>query len=225
MSAGGSLAKATIVKLNKQGHPSGSPVQVLFNPKELSISKQNTWKTSNTPKTNVPSVEFGGGGAASLNLQLFFDTYAERQDVRKKYTDPIYALTQLDPEWTDPKTHKSRPASVRFQWGQTIGFDAVVASVKLRFTLFLPESGAPARAVVDIAFTQVKDELFYPSQNPTSGGPGGERLWTVKAGDTLAWIAFKEYNDPNQWRRIADANRLTQVRHLRPGSVLMIPNA
>jgi len=224
MSAGG-LAKASIVKLNTQGSPSGSPVEVLFNPKELSISKQNSWKTSNTPKTNVPNLEFQGGGAASLTLSLLFDTYEERVDVRRKYTDSIYQLTQLDPQWTNPTTHKSRPASVRFQWGQTIGFDAVVASVKLRFTLFLPENGAPVRAVVDMTFTQVKDELFYPGQNPTSGGRGGERVWTVQEGDTLAWIAYREFDDPTQWRRIADINGLSQVRRLRPGTRLMIPNA
>jgi nucleoid-associated protein YgaU len=53
---------------------------------------------------------------------------------------------------------------------------------------------------------------------------GGERLWLVKDGDTLAWIAFNEYADSNHWRLIADANRLTQVRTLSPGTMLIIPN-
>jgi nucleoid-associated protein YgaU len=81
------------------------------------------------------------------------------------------------------------------------------------------------RATLDVAFQQIKDENLFPKQNPTSGGVGGERVWTVKEGDTLAWIAYSEYGDSGQWRLIADANHLLRVRALRPGTVLEIPNA
>jgi nucleoid-associated protein YgaU len=47
----------------------------------------------------------------------------------------------------------------------------------------------------------------------------------VKEGDTLAGIAYAMYGDSTQWRPIADANRLTQLRRLAPGAVLEIPNA
>jgi len=77
---------------------------------------------------------------------------------------------------------------------------------------------------MDVTFQQIKDAKLFPAQNPTSGGVGGERQWTVRAGDTLTGIAYAEYGDPNAWRRIADANRLTQVRRLRPGIVLEIPH-
>ena len=49
-------------------------------------------------------------------------------------------------------------------------------------------------------------------------------MWTVGAGDTLAWIAYKEYGDSTRWRLIADANRLANVRNLSPGAKLIIPN-
>jgi len=77
---------------------------------------------------------------------------------------------------------------------------------------------------VDITITQVKDKNALPKQNPTSGGVGGERVWTVRSGDTLSWIAFNEYNDATDWRRIADANQLYHVRRLTPGMMLLIPN-
>lgn len=223
MSAAG-LAKATIVKLDKQGRPDQSAsVKVMFNPKELSFSKQNNWRMGETPKTNVPDFEFGGGGAATLQLQLFFDTYAARKDVRKEYTGKIYQMMLVDESLTDQKNLKGRPPTVRFQWGQTVGFDAVMTSITQRFTLFLPEDGTPVRAVLDVSFSQVKDSLFYPPQNPTSAGVGGERVWTVREGDTLGWIAFNEYGDAAKWRLIADANSLTQVRSLTPGARLLIP--
>jgi len=222
--SGSGFAKAQIVRLDKQGKAC-QYIDVRFNPKELSFNKQNSWKQANNPKTNTPDCEFSGGGPATLKVQLFFDTYADRKDVRKEYTDKIYELTRVDPNWIDKKTKKSRPPTVRFQWGTTIGFDGVITTVGQRFTLFLPDSGTPVRAIMDITFSQVKDENFYPNQNPTSGGVGGERIWTVKAGDTLSWIAFNEYNNPAEWRRIADANRLYNVRQLTPGMMLLIPNA
>ena len=71
---------------------------------------------------------------------------------------------------------------------------------------------------------QVKDDAQLAPQNPTSGGLGGERFWTVVEGDTLQWIAYKEYGDATRWRAIADANNLPAVRHLEPGTTLVIPN-
>ena len=82
----------------------------------------------------------------------------------------------------------------------------------------------PVRATVTVTFQQIKDQTQLAAQNPTSGGVGGDRLWTVVEGDTLAWIAYKEYGDTDHWRAIADLNHLTDVRALKPGTVLVLPN-
>jgi contractile injection system tube protein len=218
------VAKATIAKLDKQGKSVGTPVEVMFNPKEVTLSRQNNWKQEQGPKTNIPATEFTTGGATTLKMQFYFDTYEKGDDVRK-HTKPIHELMDMDEAWYDKKSKKGRPPSVRFQWGKVVAFDAVITSVSTRYTLFLPEDGTPVRAVMDISFTQVKDKAAKPKQNPTSGGVGGDRVWIVREGDTLAWIAFNTYDDPNDWRLIADANRLTQVRKLTPGTTLVIPSA
>jgi nucleoid-associated protein YgaU len=215
-----SLSHAKIINLDG----GGTAVECLFNPKEYSFSKHNTWTAGQTKGHNMPQIEFGGGQPATLQMQLFFDTYAAGKDVRKKYTDAIWKLMMVDPSLKDPKNKKSRPPKVRFQWGAAWSFDAVITSITQKFTLFLPD-GTPVRATLDVTFQQIKDEALLPKQNPTSGGVGGERVWVVNEGDTLAWIAFKTYGDSTAWRRIADANRLTQVRRLVPGTALEIPNA
>jgi hypothetical protein len=199
-------------------------VDVLFNPKELTFSKTNNWKQNDSPKANQPAMEFTGGGAVSLKLQLYFDTYATLEDVREKYLNKIYKLTRVDPKSKNKQTGKGRPPEVRFQWGKSM-FDGVISSISQRLTLFLPTDGTPVRAVVDLTLTQAKDDEFFPKQNPTSGGAGGDRVWVVREGDTLPWIAYNEYNDATEWRAIADANGLTQVRALVPGTVLVIPSA
>jgi hypothetical protein len=211
---------ASLKNLDRPGQP---PIKCMFNPKEYSIQKQNQWKEGNTPAHNVSQLEFGGGKPATLQMQLFFDTYAESEDVRKKYTDGIIKLMMIDDSLKDKKNKKGRPPRVLFQWGQSWSFEAVITSIKQQFTLFL-SNGVPVRATLDVTFQEVKDPKEQPKQNPTSGGVGGERMWRVGPGDTLALIAYREYGDSSMWRAIADANRLTKVRELTPGTMLVIPN-
>ena len=218
------LAKAEIVSTE-----SGERVKCLFNPKEYTFSKQNNWKDQQTGK-NVPQIEFGGGQPATLQMELFFDTYAHfkssgapPKDVRKEYTDKIWKLMIVDPKLTDAKNKKGRPPKVIFSWGQTWLFKAVITSITQKFTMFIAD-GTPVRATLNVSFRQVEDEGALARQNPTSGGVGGERIWTVNEGDTLGLIAYREFGDATRWREIADANQLTRVRRLRPGTVLVIPN-
>ncbi|HEX9371313.1 MAG TPA: LysM peptidoglycan-binding domain-containing protein [Roseiflexaceae bacterium] len=213
-----SLAKATIINLDTK-----ESIACMFNPKEYAFAKRNSWTRGDTAGSNMPQLEFGSGEPATLQLQLFFDTYADRQDVRKRYTEAIWNLMLVDQALQDPKSMKARPPKVRFQWGASWSFDAVITSISQKFTLFLSD-GTPVRATLDVSLEQIQDDKLFPKQNPTSGGSGGERLWTVNDGDTLAWIAYKEYGDPKRWRLIADANRLTCVRRLAPGMVLVIPH-
>lgn len=230
-------------KIIDQEH--GTSVDCLFNPKEYTFSKQNSWTANKTKGKNVAQFEFGSGQPAILTMQLFFDTYTqiksdsdeagEPKDVRKEYTQKIWEMMQVDPNLgslsasggssSGPAKHKKgRPPIVIFQWGSTWSFKAVITSLKERFTLFLPD-GTPVRSTLDITFQQIQDKNDHPPTNPTSGGVGGERVWQVNEGDTLAWIAYKVYGDSALWWLIAEANRLTRVRQLLPGTVLEIPNA
>jgi nucleoid-associated protein YgaU len=212
--------KAKIYNLDK---PGSTPVEVMFNPKEYAFSKQNTWNEGETPATNVPQIEFGGGQPATLTMQLLFDTFATKEDVREKYTDKLWEMMQIDPDLEDPKSGRGRPPKVRFQWGDTWSFDAVITSLKQNFTLF-HDNGKPLRATVDISFRQATDASRLRPQNPTSGGIGGERAYCVQPGDTLTLIAYREYGDATLWRPIAEANRLTRLRDLTPGVYLVIPH-
>jgi hypothetical protein len=230
------LAHATIIDKDHDVQ-----VPCLFNPKEYTFSKQNSWSGKPTKGSNLGLFEFGNGQATTLSMQLFFDTYANikngttrgtPKDVRTEYTAAIWEMMQVDTKLSNlndkpgspSKNKKGRPPVVVFQWGSTWSFKAVITSIKERFTLFLP-NGTPVRSTLDVTFQQVQDKNQHPPTNPTSGGVGGERVWTVSEGDTLAWIAYREYGDATRWRLIAYANRLTRVRQLTPGMILEIPNA
>jgi nucleoid-associated protein YgaU len=221
------LPKAQIINID-----SGEIIECMFNPKEYSMAKRNNWGqpksgggASSNAGTNVPKQQYSGGQPATLTLQLFFDTYAGAsgsRDVRSEYTSRIWALAEVDPSLQDNTTTKSRPPKVRFQWGPAWSFVAVITSITQKFTLFSSD-GTPVRATLDVTFQQITDDSQLPGTNPTSGGTGGERQWTVRQGDTLASISYETYGDAGLWRTIADANRLTSVRDLRPGLQLGIP--
>jgi nucleoid-associated protein YgaU len=214
-----SLAKAVIINLDQNSQR----VECLFNPAEYTFSKQNEWTRGAGSGHDLPQIEFSNGQPATLQMQLFFDTYAQRKDVRG-YTDKIWELMLVDENLRDPKSGKARPPLVRFQWGKNWTFDAVITRISQRFTLFL-DDGTPVRASLDLAFEQIKDTRQLKPQNPTSRGVGGERLWTVSAGDTLPGIAYAVYGSPARWRVIAEHNNLYDVRRLAIGTVLEIPNA
>jgi len=200
-----------------------TPIPCLFNPKEYTISRSNSWSVPPAKGNNLGEYEFGGGDPSKMTLQLLFDTFETGDDVRKVYTDKVWKLMSVNDALIDAQSGKGRPPRVQFQWGKAFGFEAVITSITQKFILF-KEDGVPVRATLDVSFQQIKDELFYPPQNPTSGGMGGGRQFTVREGDTLTGIAYDEYGDSSRWRAIADANRLTSVRRLRPGTVLEIPS-
>lgn len=214
------LVRATIVNLDQSG---SQPIECLFNPKEYTVSKSNDWSVGETSGSNVPPMEFKGGRPATLSMDLYFDTTTTQEDVRKKHTEALWSLMLVDDKLKEPKSKMARPPHVRFQWGKTWAFDAVITSLNQAFSLFLAD-GTPVRAKVTVSFQQLKDAALLPPQNPTSRGDHAHRRWIVSPGDTLQLIAWREYHDTSKWRDIAEANGLTSLRDLPPGLELRIPN-
>jgi hypothetical protein len=219
------LAQAVIKTLD------GEKIEVkcLFNPKEYTFAKTNSWPKDQKAAANTPVLNFGGGNPATLNMDLLFDTYqnarngGQSKDVRSVYINNLWKMMFVDKNLAEKKKNKQgRPPKVQFTWGKAWSFEAVMTSLSVTFTLFLPD-GTPVRATAKVAFQQIQDTKELP-QNPTSGGIGGERIRTVEEGDRLDLIAHEEYGDTSQWRLIAAANGISNPRNLRPGSTLVIPN-
>jgi LysM repeat protein len=223
------LAKLNITPLDPSGEPSKDSVPVLFNPNSYSIVKPVTWRQPDpepgrAPRTyrdlNAPPVVFGGGGARTLTLQLFFDVTEGgadgiTTDVRKE-TNKIVALTRI-------ARGRAEPPVCRVSWGQAppgsdFPFDGVVTSLTQNFVLFRA-SGEPVRANLTVVFT----EFIKPVQDKQETDPD-LTTYLVKRGDTLSAISAKLYRDPTLWRTIAAANEIDDPRGLKPGVRLAIPN-
>lgn len=211
----GGLEPAIII--NKD---TGEIVRCMFNPHEYTLSKQNRWVRGETKGKNVPRLKFSQGGAQTLKLQLFFDTYAEGTDVRI-HTDPLWNMMMVNADKVNPRSNKSEPPAVQFRWGG-LAFDAVITSISQKFTLFLKD-GTPVRTTVDITLEQLSDDRDFARQNPTSGSEASPRTHVVQAGERLDLIAYQEYGDAARWRLIAKANGLIHPLRLHPGQRLVIP--
>lgn len=211
----GELAKAFITNVE-----TGERIECLFNPSEYTLSKTNSWAPVSIVGSNVPRTEFTGGNPTQLSLELFFDTYEQRQDVRK-YTDKIFKLAMIARETVDPTTDRGRPPRCIFNWGKVFSFQAVITSVSVRYTLFMSD-GTPVRATMNLTLQECKDAGTQEPQNPTSQGTLGHKVHIVRPGDTIDGIAAREYGDPRAWRFIADNNNLDNPKDLQPGQILVI---
>ena len=303
-----------------------------FNPTKLKMNKKAKWKNEATWQSNIGTMSFGGGQPIDLSVDLFFDTTATGEDVRR-YTGALQDLTLVDVEAAkalgnlDPKAiqksiddakkskeapqkalddrknstgkniqkhitnlqndlqnnlnahqnasgfermilasrindlrndinnnqnvynhtlnalsapvnainksiaqsedqlsnmgvgGKGAPPKVKFNWG-VFSFICIAESVNVTFTMFLP-NGIPVRANCQVKLKQVEEQKMYPPQNPTTRS-AARKVWVVEEGQTLDWIAFKEYGNAALWRVIADKNNLDNPRSLRPGQVLKI---
>lgn len=101
------------------------------------------------------------------------------------------------------------------------GFKCIVENVKQKFTLFSPE-GIPLRATLTVALREYKtlDEQLA-QLNLTS--PDRTHSHVVEGGETLAHISAEFYQQPDDWRYIADANNIEDPRRLTVGAFLTIP--
>lgn len=206
-----------------KGTPDGS-VEFMFNPTEYSISKSNTWNLKAAKGSNVPNWEFGGGEPRTLSLELFFDAYLKKDGASvRKLTNRLFNFMMVDTSLKGQKSKMGKPPKCRLAWGADKDqFDCYITSCQVKYTLF-DEQGMPVRATATLSLKEDRDPTKLLPTNPTSIGEPGRKLWVVSEGDRLDWIAHQEYGDARQWRRIAEANRLSDPLDLPAGMTLAIP--
>lgn len=206
------LAKAEIRAL--EGRRAGEAVSVLFNPHEYTHEISNNFHASSPPGLNNPVLQFLNGNSDTLTMELYFDTYTDfgGRDVTQE-TGKLAALLRVDGD-----THA--PPRVQFRWGQ-FSFKAVIEKLSQKFTMFLAD-GTPVRATLNVSFKQFKpiaEQLADPRRN--SADKTKRRI--LSADDSIWLLANREYGHPQDWRRIARANRIDDPRAIRPGTALVVP--
>ncbi|HEC98656.1 MAG TPA: LysM peptidoglycan-binding domain-containing protein [Nitrospirae bacterium] len=213
--------------LTRKDNPSVK-VSFLFNPKEFTVEKSNQFAEVQIPGLPSSIFQFVRGNARSVTMDLFFDSYEEGDDVRK-YTDQITGWDAGSMFSKLPKEKKGlmdidsdlhAPPICIFIWGTFI-FQCIIERVTKRFTMFLPE-GVPVRATLSVTLKEYREVEVQVKEVALQSADLSKR-WVVKQGDSLWSIAAREYGNPNDWRLIAEANKIDNPRILNPGQELVIP--
>lgn len=126
-------------------------VYAQYRPHQLQIDKAATWNPHpNRKPENDLQLGYGGGGARSTSLELFFDA----AEIRGGSVDEaINKLTELasvrNPESSDRRMHRPHHCVLVFGHVYQGTFQCVIESLSTKITMFSP-SGYPIRATVTV---------------------------------------------------------------------------
>jgi hypothetical protein len=205
----------------------GITITAMFNPERYTVSKSLQLAEIGIPGLDAPVVQYVRGQNEKISRELFFDTtdagmIGDVTDVRDK-TTPVYQLMKVDGELHAPPrvTLSWGDAGQLTSHGASISPWLVLESISEDFNLFSPD-GIPLRARLTVTFREAWtiDEQLQVTPRHSSDRT---KLRQVQRGETLSQIAYSEYQDPHNWRPIADANNLINPRLLQPGTVLVVP--
>lgn len=190
----------------------GQQFDVMFNPEEYSLNKDNTFAAQAIPGLGSPILQFVHGNLRTLEMELFFDTTDRRTDVRNE-TQKVVDLLKIDRDLHAPPV-------VRVAWG-TLQLRCVLTRANQKFVKFL-EDGRPMRARVTVTFSEFVD-LEREAREVNRQTADFTKVYTVRRGDTLSGIAARFYENPTLWRPIAIANGIDDPRRLAVGLELRVP--
>jgi hypothetical protein len=201
------LEKATIVNTD-----TNVKVLIQFNPEEYSLNADNNFAQAAIPGRSSPLLQFTHGNLRTLDMELIFDTYEQRTDVRPR-VQQLLSLLDINPD-----THA--PPVLLFVWG-SLRFTCVLVKASQKYVLFL-SNGSPARARVQVTFNEFTNSALEAKEikRETASFP---KVYVIRRGDRLSSIADQVYSDPTLWRPLAIRNDLDDPHQLTPGRRLSVP--
>ena len=136
-----------LTKANITVEYSKASIDVMFNPEEYSLNRDNNFASQAIPGLSSPLIQFAHGNLRTLDMELLFDTYEKLSDVRQE-TEKFVHLMEIDPELHAPPILIVAWASLHFR--------CVLTKASQKFILFL-DDGRPVRARISASFTEFID--------------------------------------------------------------------
>jgi len=203
------LVKAKITDVS---HANSQPVEVLFNPSDLSVDRGSHYASMPVPGLSMPILQYIRGESDVLSLELFLDRTDQGMDVEADIAT-LEGFIQIDGTLHAPPV-------VEFEWSK-FKFTGVVTSLRQKMTLF-SEDGRRLRARLTLTLKSYKSAEVQQRELKLSS-PDRSHVRVLREGEQLAHIAYEAYGDPRMWRPIAQANGIERPRFIEPGTPLWIP--
>ena len=198
--------------------------EVLFNPEEYTVNKDNNFAQMAVPGLRSPLLQFVHGNLQTLEMELMVDSYETHSSGGKTVNqagDDVRSLTTKITGLLDINSDTHAPPILVFTWG-SLSFTCVLARASQKFIMFR-QDGVPVRARLQVTFNEFTNadteakEIKRQTANYS-------KIYVVSQGETLSGIAFKLYRDAALWRPIALRNAIENPRALAAGLKLLIPN-
>lgn len=227
----GQLGKFTIIFYPVSAAPGiGIPYTPMYNPTSFSVKHDIKYDTEEKtpvgdavkkfltiqPRTVSFELFFDGTGASPSSVGGFGNTIALNSEIQD-VTTQIQAFLKLSYQIAG---HLHKPNYMMLVWG-TFVMTGTLESADVNYTMFASD-GRPLRAKMNIVVKEhIDNSLVGKILNLLS--PDLSKSITVKEGDTLPLLCFKEYGDASLYTKVAEVNKLKNYRKLKQGMELLFP--
>ena len=231
----GKLQKMKLVAYDNANFstPSNLEYEVLINPESYSLSYGTEVNKISAMGSSESVTSFNKRSSQSLTFKFLFDGTGvvkggagsllsgvavpglpvDKPDVVQDFENfkqVVYSYNN--------GTHQ--PRYVQLNWGILL-YNCQLTCMTVSFKLFKPD-GTPIRAEADCTFQGVIDEEKLAKVEKRSS-PDLTHLKTVREGDTLPLLCYREYGDSKYYNQVARVNGLTDLKQITPGMRLIFP--
>jgi len=141
-------------------------VRAQFNPTDVQIEKSPGWNEQKTTGANAPDLEFTGGAARTMSLELLFDCFELNDGT---LAQDLATLTELSlaPDPGGKVAADRRPPLLAVVNGPIPGFRCVLDSLSIKVTMF-NRAMQPVRATVSVKLKEIRTEQVFEIANPAT---------------------------------------------------------
>lgn len=217
--------------------PGIDPYTVLINPETYSLTYSQEINQETPQGKSLPVISYNRGNTQTMNFKFLFDGTGVIKTgdggllsgLASGIAIPGVDATTLDVATEIGKFKKvvydfygkeHQPPYVQIKWGVLL-YNCLLTQMNITFKLFKPD-GTPLRAEADCTFTSaIELEKLIALMDKKS--PDLTHILTVKEGDTLPLMCFREYGDSKYYYQVAEFNHLLDFKTLTPGLKLSFP--
>lgn len=137
-------------------------VEAHYNPKEVDLAKQATWKDEMTVRAAKGDerwdLSFTGNPARTMALELVFDGYEIPQSIEPIIETLQTLASPIDAASSNERLRRPHVCVVVWDGGEFPRFQCVIESVNVKYTMF-SKTGTPLRATCQVKLKEIKPDF------------------------------------------------------------------